>query len=98
MNPLCLYADTLRHIAFVWYGIWSICALFCTISDKHRAKTHRWRIPEDWLLAIGAVGGAPVMLFCMLTIRHKTRHAKFMLTMPMLTLLHMAAIYMLWRI
>ncbi len=98
MNLLTAYADTLRHIALIWYGLWSLLALWCTISDKHRAKSHRWRIPEAWLLAIGAVGGAPAMLFCMIVIRHKTRHAKFMLTLPVFTLLHLVAIYALWQI
>lgn len=98
MNPLSPYADTLRCIALVWYGLWSILALWCTISDKRRAKSHRWRIPEAWLLAIGAVGGAPVMLLCMLFVRHKTRHAKFMLTLPVLALLHIAAVCALWRL
>ena len=98
MSPLHPYADLLRCVAFVWYGIWSILALWCTISDKRRAKSHRWRIPEAWLLAIGAVGGAPVMLLTMLVIRHKTHHAKFMLTLPLFTLLHLAAICALWRI
>ena len=98
MNPLHPYADLLRCVAFVWYGLWSILALWCTISDKRRAGSRRWRIPEAWLLAIGAVGGAPVMLLTMLVIRHKTRHGEFMLTLPLFTLLHLAAICALWRI
>ncbi len=97
MNLLSPYADTLRCVALVWYGLWSILALWCTISDKRRAKSHRWRIPEAWLLAIGAVGGAPVMLLCMLFVRHKTRHAKFMLTLPVFTLLHGSLLYLLWH-
>ena len=43
MNLLSPYADTLRCVALVWYGLWSILALWCTISDKRRAKTHRGR-------------------------------------------------------
>ena len=46
MNPLHPYADLLRCVAFVWYGLWSILALWCTISDKRRAGSRRWRIPE----------------------------------------------------
>lgn len=89
-----LTGDAIRYIACVWYGCWSILALWCTIADKRRAKRHMWRIPEAWLLAVGAMGGAPVMLCCMLLIRHKTRHGKFMLTLPLFTILHLGAI--LW--
>lgn len=97
MTTLPLSVETVRYIALGWYGFWSLLALWCTISDKRRARTRRWRIPEAWLLGIGAVGGAPVMLCCMLAIRHKTRHAKFMLTLPVFTVLHAAVLCLLWR-
>lgn len=95
--PLSIEIETVRYIAFAWYGFWSVLSLWCTVSDKRRAKSHRWRIPEAWLLGIGAAGGAPVMLCCMLVIRHKTRHAKFMLTLPVFTLLHGSLLYLLWH-
>ena len=61
-------------------------------------SARKWLILGTLFIGIGAVGGAPVMLLTMLVIRHKTRHAKFMLTLPLFTLLHLAAICALWRI
>ena len=68
-------------------------AILVTASDKHRAKKHRWRVPENTLLLLAALGGSPAMLVTMLLIRHKTRHPKFMVGIPVILILQAAAIY-----
>ena len=68
--------------------------------DKHIARQNRGkrRVPERTLLLLGALGGAPAMLLTMLLIRHKTRHLKFMLGLPLLILLQCAAVILILRI
>jgi len=59
-----------------------------TLSDKYRAKRGKWRIPESTLLLFGFLGGALCEWITMLLIRHKTKHPKFMLSLPLFFTLH----------
>ena len=76
------------------FALISIAASAVTIFDKVRAVRHGWRIPENTLLLIAAAGGAPAMLITMLIIRHKTRHGKFMVGLPIILLFQI--IVLLW--
>jgi uncharacterized membrane protein YsdA (DUF1294 family) len=71
----------------------NFAAVLVTVSDKRRARKHRWRIPENTLLLVAALGGSPAMLATMLLIRHKTRHPKFMIGIPLILILQAAALY-----
>lgn len=71
----------------------NFAAVLITVSDKHRAKKHRWRVPENTLLLLAVLGGSPAMLVTMLLIRHKTRHPKFMVGIPLILILQAAAVY-----
>lgn len=64
--------------------------------DKSRARRHRWRIPERLLFLSAALGGsvgafAGMWLFC-----HKTRRWYFVVGMPAILALQVAA-YLLLR-
>ncbi len=74
----------LTGILLAVFGVISIAAMILTIVDKLRAKNHEWRIPENTLLLVAALGGAAAMLVTMLIIRHKTQHRKFMGGLPIL--------------
>lgn len=52
--------------------------------DKRFAKKHRRRIPEATLMWIAALGGSPGSLAGMYLFRHKTRHPKFYIGIPIL--------------
>lgn len=52
--------------------------------DKHRAKTHRWRIPEKTLFLAAALGGSPGVWAGMYLFRHKTKHRSFVLGIPLI--------------
>jgi len=66
----------------------SIAAALLTVADKHRAVKKKSRIPEDFLLTIGLIGGAAAEYITMKLIRHKTKHKKFMLGLPAEILFH----------
>ncbi|AYF38417.1 DUF1294 domain-containing protein [Ethanoligenens harbinense] len=72
----------------------SLLAVVLTVCDKHRAVRHRYRIrkPLAW---VAFAGGAAAMFLTMLIIRHKTRHVKFMLGLPVFMLLHAGALLIL---
>lgn len=63
-----------------------ISAIVCVI-DKHRAKTGGFRIPESTLFTLCLIGGSVGMYLTMKTIRHKTRHKRFMIGIPLIIFL-----------
>lgn len=74
----------------------SMVAAVVTVYDKWAAKHNpRHRTPEKTLLLISALGGSVAMFAVMQLIRHKTKHAKFMLGIPAIFLLQIAAAVML---
>ena len=74
-------------LAFALYGI-----------DKAKAKRGAWRIPEATLLLVAFLGGSFGALLGMEVFRHKTRHLKFRILVPLFLILHIAlAVYMVKR-
>jgi uncharacterized membrane protein YsdA (DUF1294 family) len=76
--------NTLYQILLIYAALINIVAIFITVKDKRAAKKRHWRIPEATLLTVGALGGAVIMFLTMLIIRHKTRHLKFMIGLPLI--------------
>ena len=68
----------------------SLLAVIITIHDKSAARRHKWRVRESTLLLVSALGGSAAMLTTMLLIRHKTKHAKFMVGVPVIIALQIA--------
>lgn len=54
------------------------------LVDKHRAKKNHWRISERTLFSIALLGGSAGSLLGMQLARHKTRHPKFSLGIPLI--------------
>lgn len=54
------------------------------LVDKYKARKNLWRIPEATLLGVAAIGGSVGALLGMYALRHKTRHLKFTLGIPVL--------------
>lgn len=65
--------------------------LILMLVDKHRARKNRWRIPEATLLLIALLGGSIGSLLGMYTVRHKTRHLKFTVGIPVILALQIVA-------
>ncbi len=71
----------------------SVFAVIITVYDKIAARTlPSRRIPERLLMLTGLLGGAAAEYVTMLIIRHKTRHNKFMMGLPLMMVLHMVLI------
>ena len=73
----CVYA-VVNLVVFAMYGI-----------DKFKAKHNLWRIPEATLL-MGAVFGVVGALVGMYVFRHKTKKAKFVITVPLIAMAELA--------
>lgn len=87
-----------KHLAFgvlCYLLVLSVAAVMLTVSDKLRAKKHKWRIAESSLLLVALFGGALAEYITMRCIRHKTQHKKFMVGLPLMLLLH-AVLVSVW--
>lgn len=74
-----------------------VVAVTVTLIDKKRSKIKRSkRIPEVTLMLVGLFGGALPMYVTMKVIRHKTKHKKFMIGLPLAIILHI--IFLLWYV
>lgn len=68
------------------------------LADKHKARKKLWRIPEATLMGTSALGGSIGILAGMYTVRHKTKHPKFTLGVPLIiTAQVMLALYLICR-
>lgn len=74
----------MEKVFYVYIALISIVTVVLTVYDKNAAKRHQFRISEPTLLMCAVFGGAVAELLTMLIIRHKTRHIKFMLTLPLI--------------
>ena len=61
------------------------------LADKHKAKKKLWRISEATLMTVAAFGGSVGSLLGMYTVRHKTKHPKFTIGIPLLLALQIIA-------
>ena len=83
---LFAYLIVVNFVAFVLYGV-----------DKRRAIRKLWRIPESVLMGVAAIGGSVGALIGMLLFRHKTKHAKFTVGVPLILVIQVVAIICFYR-
>ena len=67
------------------------------LIDKHKARKNKWRIPEATLMIVAALGGSIGSLLGMYTVRHKTKHLKFTVGIPVILVLQIAAGFAVWH-
>lgn len=86
-------SDSIYVTAGAYLLIVSLISVVTCISDKLRAKSRgKRRVPEKTLFLLSALGGSVAMLLTMLTIRHKTKHASFMIGIPLIILAQCALV------
>lgn len=79
---LIWYLIGINVLTFLLYGI-----------DKWRAQRDRWRIPEDTLIWLAIVGGSIGALLGMYLFRHKTKHRKFTIGIPVILAVQLVLAY-----
>ena len=62
--------------------VWNLCVFIMYAVDKSRAKKNKWRISEATLIAVAFFMGGCGALLGMHVLRHKTKHLKFKLLVP----------------
>ena len=74
---LIIYLIAINIVTFAAFGI-----------DKWKAINGRWRISEARLMSLSAVGGSLGGILGMYFFRHKTKHIKFLIGLPVLLIAH----------
>lgn len=60
------------------------------LADKRRAQKKKWRISEATLLWSAALGGSIGALLGMYLVRHKTKHLRFTVGIPVILAIQLA--------
>lgn len=83
---------TIITITVVYYILINVLSAILAIIDKGKAARGQWRIPESTLMISGLLGGAAGEYIMMKKIHHKTKHAKFMIGLPLEFTFHLIII------
>jgi len=83
-------------ILLILYIIINAITFLAFVIDKMKARANAWRIPEAQLLGLCFIGGALGGLTAMQIVRHKTRHLKFTIGVPLMCLLQLVILF-LWN-
>jgi uncharacterized membrane protein YsdA (DUF1294 family) len=91
--------NLILSIFLAYIAVISIISIIVCIYDKKISKKNRveLRTPEKTLLLLSALGGSVAMYITMLIIRHKTKHFKFMVGIPVIMVLQAALIFALFH-
>ncbi|MBO9129105.1 DUF1294 domain-containing protein [Bacillus sp. 165] len=77
----------------LWYiAAINLISLLYMGEDKRRAKNGSWRISENTLFLLAAIGGALGGLVGMYLFRHKTRKSAFVFGFPLLLIVQIGLI------
>ena len=80
---------------YLYLIIMNAAGLAYMLSDKYRARKNLWRIPEARLMLIAAMGGSIGIYAGMQLARHKTKHPKFFIGVPLIMALQLVLIALL---
>ena len=69
-------------VILIYLLIMNAAGFLVMTIDKLYARKNMWRIPERTLMGLAAVGGSIGVLTAMYTVRHKTKHMKFVIGVP----------------
>ena len=87
LRSFVIFILFINLLGFVFYGV-----------DKAKAKGRGRRIPERVLLWVARLGGGVGCWHGMMFFRHKTKHTRFMILVPLWTVLWAAALALLLKL
>lgn len=74
----------LKHLIPAYLIIINAAALLLMLIDKQKAKHGKWRISEKTLIGTALLGGSIGAILGMNIFRHKTKHPKFSIGLPLI--------------
>ena len=96
--PEIITNNPILSIFVVYIAVISVFSVIMCVYDKIISKKNRveLRVSEKALLILSALGGSVAMLLTMLLIRHKTKHIKFMLGIPLIIAAQAVIVFLLF--
>ena len=82
-------------LLLIYHIVINAFGLLIMLIDKHNAIHSLRRIPERSLMLVALIGGSFGSLCGMYLFRHKTRHLKFSLGLPVIAAVHAVALGLL---
>ena len=82
----------LYQILLVYLLLVNAAGFLLMLVDKIKAKRNLWRIPEATLMGVAVIGGSIGAIVGMNLFRHKTKHAKFYIGLPVILVLQIVAV------
>ena len=76
----------------IYLVVINLVGFYMMWSDKRKAKWGKWRIPEQTLFIVTALGGGIGTIAGMYTFRHKTQKVAFVIGLPVITILEIICI------
>lgn len=94
-------AEYIKYILAGYLILMNVIGFVVMGIDKRKARKHKWRIREASLFLIAAIGGSVGSWAGMYVFHHKTKHWYFVVGMPAILALQVAAgmfLYMRLRV
>ena len=76
----------------VYFAVANLFGFASMGMDKYRAQNHKWRISEAMLFFCAIIGGSIGSIIGMKFFRHKTKHKKFTIGLPIILLIQIAIV------
>lgn len=86
-----------EHLILLYLIIINAAGFLLMLIDKQKARRGAWRIPEATLIWVAILGGSIGSLIGMYLFRHKTRHLKFLLGIPLILFVQLSLVVWLYR-
>lgn len=83
-------------ILIIYFTVLNILAFLLCAADKLLAIHGCWRISEKALFTVSILGGSFGMLLGMYLMRHKTKHKKFTIGIPLILFLQCVAVFVIF--
>ena len=80
----------------IYFAVISLLTSIITVYDKKAAK--KWtkhRVPEKVLFLLAILGGSLSEYLTMLKIRHKTKHKRFMIGLPIIIVFQVVILWLI---
>ena len=89
----------LEYFFGVYLFVVNLIAFILFAVDKYKSKKSKWRISERTLIGIALIGGSVGAFMSMKAFRHKTKHKKFTIGVPLILVAQIAlAVYVISNI
>lgn len=83
-------------ILVIWLFLTNVVAFLMFGIDKLKAKANKWRISEKALFIAALIGGGVGAFAGMQIFRHKTKHTKFVVGIPVIMVAQIILLVWLW--